>query len=623
MKRILLILLSILSVIPAFAQQKDTTENVIPEVVVTGSKNAVDIRQVPFTVDVLTRGRLVREHRVNALATVSEQVPGLFVTSRALMGYGVSNGAAGGISIRGLSGSAGRMMVLIDGHPQFSGIYGHPISDACQTVNVERIEVLRGPASMLYGSNAMGGVINIVTRGMREEGMKTSINLSAGSYGTVQGDAGSSFRSGRISGNVSAQYGRTDNHRPDMGFEQYGGHAKLGYEIDNHWNSYFDADLTHFNASYPGSTFSPLLDADQWITRGNVSAGVENHFARTSGGISIYSNFGRHKINDGYAADGGVPQTRLFRSEDALSGISAYQSVSLFEGSLVTAGIDWQYVYGHAYYTSIATGEVLDTPNKLSGEAKMNEIAGYVDYRQEISELFTLDAGVRLDHHSVTGLEWIPQAGIVFRPVASGELKAMAGKGFRNPTMREMYLYPSSTEDLKPERIMNYELSWKQRPLGGAFNYGINVYYLKGDNLIQTVNRKNVNTGKVENCGAELEAAWRISGQWEINTNHSFLHMKYHILSAPQYVGYLGARYAAGKWAAKAGVQQVCGLFTSVGSSETAESFTLLDATLDYNLSRNLTIWLRGENLLNQKYEIILGYPMPGASFLAGISIGI
>lgn len=90
------------------------------------------------------------------------------------MGYGVSNGAAGSISLRGLSGSSARLMVMIDGHPQYAGIFGHPIADAYQSFLAERVEVLRGPASVLYGSNAMGGVVNIVTRKMQEDGFNTS-----------------------------------------------------------------------------------------------------------------------------------------------------------------------------------------------------------------------------------------------------------------------------------------------------------------------------------------------------------------------------------------------------------------------------------------------------------------
>ena len=142
--------------------------------------------------------------------------------------------------------------------------------------------------------------------------------------------------------------------------------------------------------------------------------------------------------------------------------------------------MDYQHIYGRAYYTSKADGKTLDTPNKQSGKSHRNEIAGYVDFRQDITDWLTADAGIRVDHHSITGTEWIPQAGIVIRPMDNGEIKAMASKGFRNPTMREMYLYPPSNEDLKPERMWNYELSWRHRL--NNLSYGANIYYTDGGN---------------------------------------------------------------------------------------------------------------------------------------------
>ena len=590
----------------------------LQEVVVTGTRNATDVRHLPMTVTVIGRETLTEQYQANVLPTVMQQVPGLFVTSRSMMGYGVSTGGSGGINLRGISGGAGQLLVLIDGHPQYQGIYGHPISDSYQTLMAERVEVLRGPASVLYGSNAMGGVMNIVTRSMKEDGMKTSVNLGAGSYGTVQAEASNQLRSGKFSSTVSAQYGRTDNHRPRMGFEQYGGYLKLGYDFNDHWNAYIDADITHFNASHPGTTTSPLFDADQWITRGVISAALENHYGWTSGAISAYSNFGRHKIDDG-TADPTKPTARYFRSKDALTGISWYQSAQLFEGNRLTVGIDYQNIYGNAYYTSKETGDVLDTPNKQSGRSYRNEIAGYVDFRQDLLSWLTVDAGIRLDHHSVTGTEWIPQAGLVIRPVSTGELKAMASKGFRNPTMREMYLYPPSNEELEPERIWNYELSWRHRI--DAFSYGLNIFYIKGDNMIQTIQRKNVNTGEIENYGAEIEATWRVNNNLSLTTNHSLLHMEHKIVAAPEYKGFLGANYHKNRWTAIAGLQFISNLYTEVGDQETKENFCLLNASVSYALTKACSLWVRGENLLAQSYEINLGYPMPRATFMGGVNL--
>ena len=594
----------------------------LQDVVVTGTRNATDIRHLPMTVTVVGREKLTEQNQSSVLPTVMQQVPSLFVTSRGILGYGVSTGAAGGINLRGLASGAGQLLVLIDGHPQYQGIFGHAISDSYQTLMAERVEVLRGPASVLYGSNAMGGVVNIVTRGMHTDGVRTDLLVGAGSYGTVQTEASNQVRSGKFSSTVALQYNRSDNHRPHMGFEQYGGYVKLGYDLSEHWNTYADIDLTHFNASNPGEVTAPKLENDQWITRGAASVVIENHYDKTSGALSVYDNFGRHKINDGYNDDGeSAPQTDLFRSKDAVGGVSWYQSAQLFEGNRVTVGVDYQHIYGRAYYTDRQTGAIVTTPRRLmqSTHTHENEVAGYVDVRQDFLRHFTIDAGLRYDHHSTAGGEWVPQAGLVYRPLATAELKASLSKGFRNPTTKEMYLYGIANHDsLYAERMMNYELAWKQRLLNGGLTYGINLFIIDGDNMIQTVAGKNMNTGEFRNSGAEVEAAYRINSHWSVSTNHSFLHMREKIAGAPTYKGFLGADFRCCQWTVNAGLLYLNHLYTD---SDHSESFTLLNLAVSYAATKNVGLWLRGENLLAQRYETYRGYPMPKATFMGGVKV--
>ena len=624
MKRYVIVLVSLLAS-SCWVRADEVTKLdslLLQEIVVTGTRNAADVRHLPFTVNVIGRQVLTEQNQTSVLPTVMQQVPGVFVTSRSLMGYGVSTGAAGGINMRGITGGAGQILVLIDGHPQYNGVYGHPISDSYQTLMAERVEVLRGPASVLYGSNAMGGVLNIVTRSMEQDGVRTHINVGAGSYGTVQTEASNQVHIGRFRSTVAAQYNRTDNHRPHMGFEQYGGYIKLGYDISDHWNVVGDINMTHWNASNPGTVTQPKLENDQWITRGTASLTVENRYGRTSGALSFYDNFGWHKINDGYNAEGGTPQTDLFRSKDAVAGVSWYQSVRFFKGNRVTFGIDYQHIYGRAWYTNRETGETVTTPRRLmqSAHSHENEVAGYVDFRQDITRWLTVDAGLRYDHHSTAGGEWVPQAGVVFRPIGTGELKLSAAKGFRNPNTREMYMYGTANhETLRAERLWNFELSWKHRIHG--FSYGANLFYIKGDNMIQVVSGKNVNTGEIENCGVELEAAYRINSHWLLSTNHSVLHMENPVVAAPQYKGFLGVNCNYSKWSVIAGLQYIGGLYTAVGRDEQKQNFCLLNATVSYSVCKNLNLWVRGENLLAQRYEINLGYPMPRATFMGGANI--
>ena len=180
----------------------------INEVVVTGTRSETDVRHLPMTVSVVGRPQLEASQQASVLPVLNSQVPGFFSTSRGVMGYGVATGGSGQMSLRGIGGPAQAglpttgLLVLIDGHPQYMGLMGHPIADAYQTMMAERVEVLRGPASVLYGSNAMGGVINIVTRKMQEDGIRTNINIGAGSYGTLQTEATNRIRKGRFSRNL-------------------------------------------------------------------------------------------------------------------------------------------------------------------------------------------------------------------------------------------------------------------------------------------------------------------------------------------------------------------------------------------------------------------------------------
>ena len=182
-----------------------------------------------------------------------------------------------------------------------------------------------------------------------------------------------------------------------------------------------------------------------------------------------------------------------------------------------------------------------------------------------------------------------------------------------------MYLYPPSNEELRPEKLWSYELSWRQRL--ASVSYGANIYYIKGDNMIQTVNRKNVNTGVIENCGIELDATWQIDKHWSATTNHSLLHMVHKVVAAPEYKGFLGAGYRNSHWSLNVGLQYIRHLYTAVGENEQKDNFCLLNVSASYAINKHASVWVRGENLLAQKYEINLGYPMPRATFMGGVSL--
>lgn len=615
------------SAVSMWAEEADSlsVNRSLGELVVTGTRDETDVRHLSQTVSVIDRSVIEQSLQPSLLPVLTEQVPGLFVTSRGVMGYGVSDGAAGGISLRGLSGGNGRLMVLIDGHPQYAGIFGHPISDSYQSLLADRVEVLRGPASVLYGSNAMGGVVNIVTRKMHEDGVKTDLHAGYGSYNTLETELTNRIRKGRFSSVVSGSYNRTDGHRGNMQFEQYGGYAKLGYDLTVNWNTYADVNVTHFNATYPGPVSAPLLEGDQRITRGVASFALENKYERTSGALSVFYNWGKHWINDGYTPSAGEsPQDGRFNSFDNMMGMSLYQSTQFFKGNRITFGFDW-FRYGGEAWTEYVKGENAGTRSDLVDKYE-NEAAGYVDFRQDISRWLTLNAGLRVDHHSRVGTEWIPQVGVAFHLPKDMELKASATKGFRYPILREMYMFPPQNPDLKPESMWNYEIAFSQRLFGGRLHYGLNLFYIDGKNLIMTLPNPNggmlnQNSGAIDNAGVELQAAYRINRCWSVDANYSYLHMKSPVIAAPEHKLYAGANFTKGRWNVSSGIQYIAGLYTAVGDNPQTEDFVLWNVRGSFRATEWLSVWARGENLLAQRYEINAGYPMPKATFEGGVHL--
>ena len=607
-----------LAAMPAFLMGEEfPKDSTMAQIVVTGTRNETAASSLPVSLTVVNHEKLQENCRLSILPTLTEQVPGLFSTSRGVLGYGVSTGAAGNIKIRGV-GSGAQLLVLVDGQPQYAGLMGHPIPDAYQTMMAERVEVLRGPASLYYGSNAMAGVVNIVTRQMKQDGQKTDIQLGGGSYGTLQGEAVNRARIGRFSSIVGISYQRTDGHRPNSNFEQEAGFVKLGYDLSENWQLTADANLTHFNASNPGPANAPLIDNDSKITRGLASFSVLNNYGKTNGSLRGYYDWGHHNIDDGYGI-GGTPRAYHYLHNDHIAGITWYQSASFFEGNRVTVGLDWQHFGGEAW-NRFNDGV---TPFATLADTTQNEVGAYVDFRQEVCSWFSFDAGVRLDWHSQAGTELVPQGGVTFHPSSSSDLKAIVSKGFRNPIIREMYMFPPHNPDLEPERMMNYELSYAQRFQRG--HLGANLFLIKGDNLINTVMQAtgrplNVNTGSFTNHGFELSGDYQLTSHWGLNANYSYLHMKKAIEGAPEGKFYLGANYTCGRFALVMGLQHISGLHISATEKE---NFTLLNATASYRILPELAVYVKGDNLLADRYQTYAGFPMPKATFMGGVRVNL
>lgn len=581
----------------------------VAEAVVTGSRVQVSRNNTPLTVTVIPRQELEESGESAILPVISERVPGVFVTERGITGFGIAEGAAGQISIRGVSGSPNtRVLMLIDGHPQFMGIFGHPLPDSYVTSDAEKVEVIRGPASLLYGSNAMGGVINIITRKQQNDGWSGNARVSFGSYLTQKYMGSVGYKKGKFSVFASANHDETQGHRSGSEFYIDNGFLKLGYRINANFKVNVDGNIAKFKSYDPGTVDLPYTDPRHWIDilRGMGSVSIENSFNNAEGEIKYYYNFGEHKVYDG------------FYSTDHNMGLMMYESFKPFRKSTLTIGFDFQDNAGYAEQRNPQGEKVAEITDR-----SLSEAGTYLYYQQGIGNRIILTGGIRWQASQQFGTEWVPQAGISFLASENTTFKASASKGFRSPTIRELYLWAPANPDLKPESMWNYEAGWIQQFLQNKASIELTAYYSEGSNLIMTIGRfpnvKNENSGSFKHYGIEFAGRIMLFKSFSIHTNYAYLHMDDPIISAPAHQFFLGGKYVAGKFTFNANLNYIGELFTQISPMEEKEYYSILSAGIGYQVNHFLKAFVRGDNLLDRQYEINYGYPMPGITLFGGL----
>jgi len=577
----------------------------IEEVVVTGTPVKVNRNNVPMSVSVVTRQTIEESNESALLPILNGRIPGLFVTERGVTGFGVAAGSAGQITIRGIGGNPTTgVLMLIDGHPQFMGIMGHPLPDSYVASDAERVEVIRGPASVLYGTNAMGGVINIITKKQEDSGVHGNARISYGSYNTQKYMGSIGYKKEKFSAYISGNHDQTDGHRPHSDFNITNGYTKLGYSFNEHFYATADFSLAAYEAADPGpDTINAKVGQTIDITRGYGAFTLQNEYEKASGSLKFFYNFGEHDITDG------------FHSLDNNFGINFYESLHLFEGNTITAGIDYNNYGGMAENVKAMGGKGV-----VFADTAVTELGAYGFVQQTLAERITLNAGIRYQNHSVYGNQWIPSAGFAWKLSELTTWKGSASKGFRSPTLRELFLWGPNPA-LNPETIINFETGISRWFFGNKMNAEITVYKLTGDNLIIMVPNKGLqNAGEVNNTGVELAVNASPVKNLELNATYSYIHMENPVYATPEHHLFLNAGYQIKKLILNANIQQISNLDNDPSPKVKLESYTLLNAKIAYNLFKNISLYVSAENLLNQDYEVNRYYTMPGTTVFGGVN---
>ncbi|WP_040416338.1 TonB-dependent receptor [Cyclobacterium qasimii] len=594
------------------AQENDSLVISLEEAVVTGTRIERQKRKVAASISTISRETIARSGELNILPLIAYQVPGFFLNDRSLTGYGVGPGSGGNISIRGISGTPNnRVLVLIDGQPQYMGIFAHPIADAYNASDIERVEVQRGAASILYGSNAMGGAINLITRKATKEGWQGAANMGYGSFGTFQGTVNAAYKQDKFHSMLSLNKNSTNGFRADAddSFDNTSAYLKLGYTFSP--SLALSGDVQFSDAIYyqPGSTDAPQEEDRREYLRGRAAVSLTNDWENVSGALLLFHNFGTHEFQTG------------FSSKDQNQGLTFFQNISLLPKQVITVGIDYKRFGGKAF------NETLPPPARtgLGEQHLINETDLYIQVQQDLGERLSLNAGVRKVQNSQYGGKVLPGFGLAFQAAKNVTFKASSSKAFRSPSVVDLFLFPTSNEMLQPEELWNHEAGFQALFMDRKLEIEVMAFLAKGDNLIQ-VNPINTppigrNTGSFSNNGIESQIRFRSSELWQFVLNYAYVNASENVLFAPTHNLNFQGDFSINKFTISPFFQLIGGLRNSLQESAENENYALLNLKGMYQINPKISAYISGKNLLDEAYQLENGFPMPGVNFMTGIHL--
>ncbi len=583
----------------------------------SGGEVEISLRPAPVysAVEVVVRGELLGTSPASSSAVEIERgtartvfdaldklFPAVFVTRRGVMGYGIAAGGTGAVSIRGVGNSPNTgVLVVIDGRPDYMGLMGHPLPDFYSLPDAASVTVTHGPASVLYGSNAMGGVIEIKP-GEPSEGLHTELVGSLGSYATGQYRLkhGGGFPRGFY--HLTAGVDHTDGHRPASHFRNQDGTAAAGYTLSESWRASLRGRYGHLVVEDPGPvTGRPGYWAS--VGRGGFSANLDNASGRTWGDVRAYSSWGHHHIADGW------------RSNDRTTGLRIHQHFLPGPEIEVDAGTDVVNYggMGRNRLTGVDYGSHQET-----------SAAGFGRWRWTPREALRLNAGVRYEHSTIFGGITAPEFGVGLRFRPGYSLHLAVARGFRNPTIRELYLFPAPHPALQPEHLWNYQAVLELQP-ARSLAASLTGYYAKLDNLVVVTGRfpnlELLNSGAALNRGLDGTLRWRAGRRLSLFGGYAWLRSTNPAPYVPQHKVTYAAEFALGRATLAVNGVTVGRRWGDAQKTRRLDGYTAPGLKLTVPAGTRWTLFALVDNFIDERYEVVTGYPMPGVNAAGGFSL--
>ena len=583
----------------------------LKEVVVTATKTEQDPQDLTQSVTVITADE-IRKSGARTVAEAIERTTGVEVTDNGPLG------AVIGVSIRGSSST--QVLVLLDGRRLNSpGTGGFDLSDLpIPLEKIDRIEIVRGPASALYGADALGGVVNIITK--KPTGFESTITGVGGSHGLWTLGADNAGRVGNFYYDLYVNELRYGGYRINSDLDQTTTGAKLGYDFSK--DSSLEATFNYGEKAIgvPGSIEFPSPLAREWDRTLDSALTYKVRFSKElDASVSVYENRDKILYND--------PNNPPYSINISTSnGVDLQTNWLITYWNRLTLGVD-------------ARGDHLESI--IAGEHSASLVAGYIQDEISFGQPFILILGGRYDDHSVYGGQFDPKASARYLIASTGTIfRASIGRAFSAPTLEDLYWafdgFEQGNPNLKPETSVEYDGSVEQS-LGKGRMIKFTVFDRHVKDLIvwepdpTTFIYSPMNVDKARISGFEAEAKFTFFDAITWGVNYTYMDPKDlvtggHVPNVPEDMikSYINITfptktnfYIEGRY--------VQNYVQPAPTPNPSAHYGVVDAKilqpLTFGSYLKTDIFVGIKNLTNRSYEVIAGYPMPPTEVYAGLTV--
>lgn len=631
--------------VSAQAAQAQSKPQELSEIVVTASRTAEPLSATGSAISVVS-GETIATSNPGSLVDALRSVPGLDISE---------NGGPGGTAnVRLRGANTGQTLVMIDGirvndPTAASGDFEFAMFAPS---SIDRIEVLRGPQSALYGSDAMGGVINIITK--KGSGpAQFNVRTEAGSYGTVvtqgslvgtNGPWSYAFIGGGQHSNGFSRYGyripsieaRFPNLESD-GFDRIGGSARIGYDAGEGIRLEAGTVQSFTRSAYDAATGAfpdTPASADRLLQTIYGRVGIDSFGGILTHNVTISNAHTERSFTDYTYKTNMLPQNTTAKTSDYWgNSLGAEYQANLKLGSFGTLiyGAKTQSETAQTFSTNVLPIAGLMTP-LLAKQQDTNSV--FALWSVPIGERLNVTLGGRVDDVvNVARFEtWRATAAYSISETGT-KLRASAGTGAKAPTLFQLYDSTYGSLNLTPETSFGYDAGIDQSLFNGRVVLSVTGFANDFNNLINFVSDASrplgyyTNVARAETSGLEVGATVDVlPGLVKINAAYTYLHAVdlttgLTLARRPQNL----ARFAVtitpnDRWLIEPRITTVSKRYSSANEVGVVDAYTRVDLYSEYKLDANWKVFARGENILNERYQEVLNFGTTGPALYAGFN---